>query len=69
MALTVHVSACADMCSGVTQKGIPLVTASNVTAFDEEDMDIFSFNLTAAEMNALDHFGVSRKENVVSGAL
>ena len=45
------------------------MTASNVTAFDEEDMDIFSFNLTAAEMNALDHFGVSRKENVVSGAL
>ena len=52
----------------MTQKGIPLVTASNVTAYDEEDMDIFKFNLTDAEMDILDHFGV-RLENAPPGNL
>ena len=40
----------------VTQKGIPLVTASNVSSYDLEDMDIFSFNLTDREMDELDKY-------------
>lgn len=34
----------------VTQKGIPVVTASNVSEYDLEDIAIFDFNLTDAEM-------------------
>ena len=42
----------------MTQKGIPLVTASNIAAYDVEDIEIFKFNLTEAEMETLDHFEV-----------
>ena len=40
----------------VTQKGVPLVTASNVSAYDLEDINIFGFNLTAREMDELDNY-------------
>ena len=40
----------------VTQKGIPIVTASNVSAYDLEDMAIFTFNLTETEMKELDDY-------------
>ena len=37
----------------LVQQGHPFVTASGVTAYDSEDLDVFAFNLTAAEMKAL----------------
>ena len=37
----------------VTQLGIPIVTASNVTRYDEEDLALFKYNLTAQEMVAI----------------
>ena len=37
----------------ITQLGIPLVSASNVTAYDVEDTEIFAFNLTDSEMATL----------------
>jgi len=40
----------------VTQKGIAVVTASNVSAYDIEDMAIFNFNLTDDEMKELDQY-------------
>ena len=34
-------------------RGIPLVSASNVTAYDVEDTEIFEFKLTDSEMATL----------------
>ena len=37
----------------VTQQGVVAVTASNSSRFDAEDLDIFDFTLSDAEMAAL----------------
>ena len=36
-----------------TQLGVPIVTSSNVSAYDTEDIAIFDITLTAAEMSAI----------------
>ena len=41
----------------IPQLGIPLVTASNVSAYDLSDLEIFDANLTAQEMATMDAYG------------
>ena len=40
----------------ITQQGIPLVTASDSLQYDQEDLALFSFNLSNAEMEAIDRY-------------
>ena len=40
----------------IAQKGIPLVTASASLKYDEADLGMFDFELTPAEMTALDNY-------------
>ena len=47
------VSAQSVMMRWVTQLGIPIVSASNVTAYDLDDIAMFTYNLTSAEMAAI----------------
>ena len=37
----------------VTQQGVVAVTASNKSSYDKEDLDIYDFTLSDAEMTAL----------------
>lgn len=37
----------------LVQLGHPFVTASGLSSYDAEDLDLFSFSLTASEMSAL----------------
>lgn len=37
----------------ITQLGIPVVSASNISAYDLDDIAMFTYNLTAAEMAAI----------------
>ena len=37
----------------VVQQGVPVVTSSDKAEYDEEDLAVFNFNLTAAEMERL----------------
>ena len=46
-------SAAAIALRWVVQQGIPLVTSSDSKEYDLEDLSIFSFNLSTAEMNKL----------------
>ena len=40
----------------ITQQGIPLVTASDSLQYDLEDLDMFSFRLSDAEMKEVDEY-------------
>ena len=41
----------------ITQLGVPLVTASNQSKYDTEDMAIFGFELSSAELEAISNVG------------
>ena len=41
----------------ITELGIPIVTASNVSDYDLSDLEIFDANLTAQEMATMDAYG------------
>lgn len=41
----------------LVQQRFPFVTASGTTEYDVEDLDLFSFSLTAAEMASLTELG------------
>eukprot|EP00940_MAST-03C_sp_MAST-3C-sp2_P001024 g1024.t1 len=55
-----HVSPQDVMERWVTQLGVPFVTASTSRKYDLEDMGIFDFNLTDAEMDAITRFDPSK---------
>ena len=46
-------SAAAVALRWVVQQGVPVVTSSDKAEYDEEDLAVFDFNLTAAEMERL----------------
>ena len=46
-------SAAAVALRWVVQQGVPVVTSSDKAEYDEEDLAVFDFNLTAAEMESL----------------
>ena len=46
-------SAAAVALRWVVQQGVPVVTSSDKAEYDDEDLAVFDFNLTAAEMERL----------------